>query len=83
MKPYWLKKTPSGNLKMTVENLFDTKQILPLAKRIWALSFWPLVALFLGLYIGANNSESRITGDCKYAMTFRVDHQAFSCQRKI
>ena len=83
MKPYWLNSKPSGTNKMNFENFFDTKQVVPWAKRIWALSFWPLVALLIGLYIGAGNSESRIMSDCKYAMTFRVDHQAFSCQRKI
>ena len=83
MKPYWLNSKPSGTNKMNFENFFDTKQVVPWAKRIWALSFWPLVALLIGLYIGAGNSESRIMSDCKYAMTFRVDHQAFACQRKI
>lgn len=83
MKPYWLKSTRSGISKMNFETFFDTKQLVPWAKRIWSLSFWPLVFLFIGLYIGASNSESRITSDCKYAMTFRVDHQAFACQRKI
>ncbi len=83
MKPYWLNSKPSGTLKMNFENFFDTKQIVPWAKRIWSFSFWPLVALLIGLYIGASNSESRIMSDCKYAMTFRVDHQAFACQRKI
>jgi hypothetical protein len=56
---------------------------VPWAKRIWSLAFWPLFTFLIGLYIGAGNSESRIMSDCKYAMTFRVDHQAFSCQRKI
>jgi hypothetical protein len=68
---------------MNFESFFDTKQLVPWAKRIWSLAFWPLIALFIGLYIGASNSESRIISDCKYAMTFRVDHQAFACQRKI
>ncbi len=83
MKPYWLKSTRLGITKMNFETFFDTKQLLPWAKRIWSLAFWPLVALLIGLYIGASNSESRIISDCKYAMTFRVDHQAFACQRKI
>lgn len=83
MKPYWLRSTPLGINKMNFESFFDTKQLVPWAKRIWSLAFWPLIALFIGLYIGASNSESRIISDCKYAMTFRVDHQAFACQRKI
>lgn len=68
---------------MTIENMFDAKQILPQAKRLWALAFWPLLSLLIGLYIGASNAESRITSDCKYATTFRVDNQAFACQRKF
>lgn len=81
MKPYWL-KTPERK-KMTIENLFDTKQIFPIAKRIWSLSFWPLIAFLAGFLWGADHSESRIISDCKYATTFRVDSQAFACQRKI
>jgi hypothetical protein len=68
---------------MTIENMFDIKQMVLAVKRIWALAFWPLLALLIGLYIGTENAESRITSDCKYAGTFRVDSQAFTCQRKI
>jgi hypothetical protein len=68
---------------MNKENFFDTKQLIQWSKIIWSLAFWPLTAFLLGLFIGEGNSESRIMSDCKYAQTFRVDHQAFACQRKI
>lgn len=68
---------------MNKENFFDHKQLFIWAKLVWSKSFWPLSALLIGTLIGTTNSESRITSDCKYAQTFRVDHQAFACQRKI
>jgi hypothetical protein len=83
MKNYWLRFKSLGTNNMNKENFFDTKQLIHWAKIIWSLAFWPLTAFALGLFIGAGNSESRIMSDCKYAQTFRVDHQAFACQRKI
>lgn len=79
----WQKIKPLGTHYMHKENFFDPKQLLAWAKLIWSLSFWPLTALLVGTFIGTTNSESRIISDCKYAQTFRVDHQAFACQRKI
>lgn len=68
---------------MNKENFFDPKQLLAWSKIIWSKAFWPIAALIAGMFIGSTDAESRITGDCKYAQSFRVGYQAFACQRKI
>lgn len=50
---------------------------------VWAKSFVAIVLFLLGLWIGTVQTESRIAGDCKFANAFRVDIQAFACQRKL
>jgi len=52
-------------------------------KQVWAKSFWPLFALLFGVLIGVLATTGSIINDCKYAGAFRVDTQAFSCQRRI
>jgi len=45
-----------------------------------------MVAIILcvfGYNVGAIQTEIRIASDCKFANAFRVDIQAFSCQRKL
>jgi hypothetical protein len=42
-----------------------------------------VVLFMLGMWIGTVNTESRIASDCKFAGAFRVDIQAFICQRKL
>lgn len=64
-------------------NAEETKRVREICKRIWAASFWPLFALLLGVLIGVLATTGSIINDCKYAGAFRVDSQAFSCQRKI
>lgn len=61
----------------------EYKRIKEACKRIWAASFWPLLALLLGVLAGVLIATGNIINDCKYAGAFRVDSQAFSCQRKI
>jgi hypothetical protein len=61
----------------------ESKRIIEKLKRIWAASFWPLFALLLGLFAGVLIATGNIINDCKYAGAFRVDSQAFTCQRKI
>jgi len=51
--------------------------------RIWAKSLVAVVLFVLGLWIGTVQTESRIASDCKFAGAFRVDIQAFNCQRKL
>jgi hypothetical protein len=50
---------------------------------VWAKSFVAVVLFLLGLWIGTVQTEGRIAGDCKFANAFRVDIQAFACQRKL
>jgi hypothetical protein len=50
---------------------------------VWAKSLAAFVMFFIGLYIGQVQTESRVIGDCKYAGAFRVEQQAFMCQRRI
>jgi hypothetical protein len=49
----------------------------------WAKSMVAVLLFLFGLYIGGINAESRIVSDCKFAGSFRVDIQAFACQRKL
>jgi hypothetical protein len=83
MRAYWPKYKHSGTNKMNKENFFDAKQLLAWAKIVWSKAFWPIVALIAGMIVGSTDTESRITSDCKYAQSFRVGYQAFTCQRKI
>ena len=50
---------------------------------VWARSFISILLFLLGLWIGTVQTEGRIAGDCKFANAFRVDIQAFACQRKL
>jgi hypothetical protein len=50
---------------------------------VWAKSFVAIVLFLLGLWIGTVQTEGRIAGDCKFAGAFRVDIQAFACQRRL
>lgn len=51
--------------------------------RVWAKSLVAVVLFVIGLWIGVVQTESRIASDCKFAGAFRVDIQAFTCQRKL
>lgn len=51
--------------------------------RVWAKSLVAVVLFVIGLWIGVVQTESRIASDCKFAGAFRVDIQAFNCQRKL
>jgi hypothetical protein len=50
---------------------------------VWAKSMLAVLLFLLGLWIGGINTESRIASDCKFAGAFRVDIQAFNCQRRL
>lgn len=62
---------------------FDYKKILDVVNQLWAKSLGAVIALAIGWSLGSMNVESRIVGDCKFAGSFRVEIQAFACQRKI
>jgi hypothetical protein len=59
------------------------KQVLDFIYRTWAKSFAAIFMFVVGMWVGQIQTESRIIGDCKYAGAFRVDVQAFMCQRRI
>ena len=67
---------------MIVETI-DYKKVFAWINNVWAKSLAAFVMFFIGLYMGQIQTESRVIGDCKYAGAFRVDHQAFVCQRRI
>jgi hypothetical protein len=67
---------------MIVETI-DYKKFFVWINNIWAKSLAAVLMFFIGMAIGQVQTESRIIGDCKYAGAFRVEQQAFTCQRRI
>lgn len=67
---------------MIVETI-DYKKVIAWVNNVWAKSLAAFIMFFLGIYIGQVQTESRVIGDCKYAGAFRVEQQAFQCQRRI
>ena len=67
---------------MTIEAI-NYKVIWECINAVWAKSFVSVGCLLIGLGIGGVMAEGRIVSDCKFANSFRVDIQAFSCQRKL
>jgi len=61
----------------------EYKKIFAWINNVWAKSLAAVIMFVLGLWIGEVQTESRIIGDCKYAGAFRVEQQAFMCQRRI
>ncbi len=67
---------------MTIEAI-NYKVIWEWINAVWAKSFVSVGCLLIGLGIGGVMAEGRIVSDCKFANSFRVDIQAFTCQRKL
>lgn len=67
---------------MNIETI-TFKKIIEIINELWARSLVVVIFFLLGLYVGGISSESRITSDCKFSGTFRVDIQSFNCQRRI
>jgi hypothetical protein len=67
---------------MIVETI-DYKKIFVWIQNVWAKSLAAVIMFCVGLSIGQIQTESRVIGDCKYAGAFRVEQQAFMCQRRI
>lgn len=67
---------------MIVETI-DYKKVIAWINAVWAKSFAAVLMFFVGMLIGQVQTESRVIGDCKYAGAFRVEQQAFMCQRRI
>jgi hypothetical protein len=67
---------------MSIET-FDYKQIFVWINNAWAKSLAAVIMFWVGIAIGQVQVESKVVGDCKYAGAFRVNHEAFVCQRRI
>jgi len=67
---------------MIIETI-NYKAIWEWVNAVWAKSMIAILLFLLGLWIGGINTESRIASDCKFSGSFRVDIQAFNCQRRI
>lgn len=63
--------------------LDELKKVAALVNSWWAKSMVAIILCVIGYQIGAIQTEIRIASDCKFANAFRVDIQAFSCQRKL
>ena len=61
----------------------ELKKVLEMINSWWAKSMVAIVLAVIGYNVGAIQTEIRIASDCKFANAFRVDIQAFSCQRKL
>jgi hypothetical protein len=61
----------------------DYKKVIAWINNVWAKSLAAVVMFCVGVAVGQVQTESRVIGDCKYAGAFRVEQQAFMCQRRI
>lgn len=61
----------------------DLKKVVDIVNLWWSKSIVAILLCVIGWYIGGIQTESRIASDCKFAGAFRVDIQAFNCQRKL
>jgi hypothetical protein len=66
-----------------IVDTINYKAIWAWINAVWAKSFVAVVLFMLGLWIGTVQTEGRLASDCKFAGAFRVDIQAFTCQRKL
>lgn len=67
---------------MIIENI-SLKRVWHWINNLWAKSLIAVILFFIGLWIGQVQTESRIASDCKFAGAFRVEIQAYNCQRRI
>jgi hypothetical protein len=67
---------------MFIENI-SPKIVLDWINAVWAKSLAAVIMFVVGMLIGQIQTESRIVSDCKFAGSFRVEIQAFNCQRRI
>jgi hypothetical protein len=61
----------------------DYKKVFAWINDVWAKSLAAVLMFVLGIWMGQVQTEGRVVGDCKYAGAFRVNHEAFVCQRRI
>ena len=67
---------------MIIESV-SLRRIWAWINEVWAKSLTAVILFFIGLWIGQVQTESRIASDCKFAGAFRVEIQAYNCQRRI
>ena len=61
----------------------EVKRFAAWMRRGWAASMGVVFALVIGIVAGVVWARGEIIDDCKYAGSFRVQTQAFTCVRKI
>jgi hypothetical protein len=66
-----------------IVDTINYKAVWSWVNAVWAKSFVAVALFLIGLWIGTVQTEGRIAGDCKFAGAFRVDIQAFACQRRL
>jgi hypothetical protein len=49
----------------------------------WAKSFFIILAMIIGIFIGMVIVRSDILNDCKFLGGFRIGDSSFTCARKI
>jgi hypothetical protein len=69
--------------KIMIVETINFRSVLEWINKTWAKSLAAVLMFVIGMMIGQVQTESRVVGDCKYSGAFRVDHQAFMCQRRI
>jgi hypothetical protein len=67
---------------MIIESI-SFKRVFDWINVVWAKSLIAVILFFIGMSIGQIQAESRITSDCRFAGAFRVEVQAFNCQRRL
>jgi hypothetical protein len=61
----------------------EAKALVNALRTAWAKGFGVIMFFILGILCGILYAESRIIDDCRYAGSFRVHTQVFTCQRKL
>lgn len=61
----------------------DLQKVVDMVNLWWSKSIVAILLCVIGWYVGSIQTESRIASDCKFAGAFRVDIQAFACQRRL
>jgi hypothetical protein len=68
---------------LVIVETIDYRKVIAWINNVWAKSLAAVIMFCVGIAIGQVQTESRVIGDCKYAGAFRVEQQAFMCQRRI
>jgi uncharacterized protein YpmS len=63
--------------------LIDVDKMWSSFQKKWAKSFFILLALLVGVFIGMTMVRNDIASDCQYLQAFRIGDSSFSCVRKF